>query len=52
MSLNLTCDKNWKINITFQEIEFQYEDSCIVMDQFEGNESKFYLVIDKILIIE
>ena len=46
MPQNLTCDKIWKINVNFQEIEFQYEDSCIVMDQFEGNETKFYLVID------
>ena len=49
MPQNLTCDKIWKINVNFQEIEFQYEDSCIVMDQFEGNETKFCLVIYYIL---
>ena len=41
----MTFHKTWKIDITFQEIAFQYEDSCIVMDQFEGNATKFCLVI-------
>ena len=46
MPPNLTSDKTWKMNITFQEIEFQDDDSCTVMDQFEGNETKFNLITD------
>lgn len=45
MSPNLTVNKTWNTNITFQETEFNDEDSCIVMDQFKGNETKFCLVI-------
>ena len=38
--------KIWMINITFQEIKFEYETSNIIMDQFEGKETNFYLVIN------
>ena len=35
--------KTWMINITFQEIKFEYETSNMIMDQFEGKETNFYL---------
>ena len=38
--------KTWTINITFQEIEFKYEASDIIMDQFEGKVTNFYLVLN------
>ena len=46
MSLNLIGYKTWMINITFQEIKFEYETSNMIMDQFEGKETNFYLVIN------
>ena len=45
MSPNLTVNKTWSTNITLQGTEFNDEDSCIIMDQFKGNETKFCLVI-------
>ena len=38
--------KTWTINITFQEIEFKYEASDMIMDQFEGKVTNFYLVLN------
>ena len=46
MSPNLMGYKTWTINITFQEIEFKYEASDIIMDQFEGKVTNFYLVLN------
>ena len=46
MSLKLMSYKTWMINITFQEIKFEYETSNMIMDQFEGKETNFYLVIN------
>ena len=49
MSPNLMSYKTWTINITLQEIEFEYEASDMIMDQFEGKETNFYLVITPVL---
>ena len=46
MSPNLMGYKTWMINITFQEVDFKYEASDMIVDQFEGKETNFYLVIN------
>ena len=48
MSPNMMGYETWMINITFQEVEFKYEASDMIVDQFEGKEPNFYLVINLI----